>query len=111
MINVWTDDQEELLLFSLRNIILSYDHIERYKSEKYFLATPFDKGYRFFDIEGTSLEEMVYRATEILKRKEFDRLNLETADCLPILSIHLEVGPTVVINDILTGKTMCSIHL
>jgi hypothetical protein len=111
MSGTWTDDQAGLLQYCLHNIFLSFHHIDRYKSQKYFLATPFDQGYRFFDIEGNSLEEMVFKATEILKNKDFDRLNLETVDGLPILSIHLEVGPTVVINDILTEKTICNILL
>ena len=111
MSSTWTDDQAGLLQYSLHNIFLSFHHVDRYKSPKYFLATPFDQGYRFFDIEGVSIEEMVFKATEILKNKDFDRLNLETADGLPILSIHLEVGPTVVINDILTEKTLCNILL
>ncbi|MFX0085990.1 MAG: hypothetical protein ACFFAU_09960, partial [Candidatus Hodarchaeota archaeon] len=67
--------------------------------------------YRFFDIEGDSIEDMVFKATEILRNKDFDRLNLETEDGIPILSIHLEAGPTVVINDILTEKTLCNILL
>ena len=111
MASIWDDDQAGLLEYSLRNILLSFTHVERYKSKKYYLATPFDQGYRFFDVESDSLEEMIFKATEILKNAEFDRLNLETTDGLPILSIHLETGPTVVIIDIVTGKTICNVML
>ena len=111
MSSIWDDDQAGLLEFSLRNILLSFRHVDRYKSPKYYLATPFDQGYRFFDVESESLEEMIFKATEILNERDFDRLNLETADGLPILSIHLEVGPTVVIMDIITEKTICSVLL
>ena len=111
MSSIWDDDQAGLLEYSLRNILLSFTHVERYKSKKYYIATPFDQGYRFFDVESDSLEEMIFKATEILKKADFDRLNIETADGLPILSIHLETGPTVVIVDIVTEKTICNVLL
>lgn len=111
MTEAWTEDQAELLKFSLRNIFETVANIPRYKSKKFFLATPIDRGYRFFDIEGDSLEEMVFKATELLKSKNIDRLNLETADGLPILTIYLEEGPTVIIDDVVTGKTIGNIGL
>lgn len=111
MAGIWTEDQADLLKYSLRNIFATVQNILRYKSNKFYVATPFNQGYRQFDIEGNSLEEMVYKATELLKSKNIDRVNLETADGLPILTIYLEAGPTVIINDIVTDKTICNILL
>ncbi len=111
MAGIWTEDQADLLKYSLRNIFATVQNILRYKSNKFYVATPFNQGYRQFDIEGSSLEEIVYKATELLKSKNIDRVNLETADGLPILTIYLEAGPTVIINDVVTDKTICNILL
>lgn len=111
MADVWTEDQAGLLKYSLSNIFATVKNIPRYKSNKFFVATPFNQGYRQFDIEGSNLEEMVFKATEILKSKNIDRVNLETADGFPILTIYLEAGPTVIINDIVSDKTICNILL
>ncbi|UCE14387.1 MAG: hypothetical protein JSV04_04215 [Candidatus Heimdallarchaeota archaeon] len=111
MSEAWTEDQADLLKFSLHNIFETVTNIPRYKSNKFYLAIPIDRGYRFFDIEGDSLEEMVFKATELLQSKNIDRLNLETADGLPILTIYLEEGPTVIIDDFVTGKAICNIVL
>ena len=111
MAGIWTEDQADLLKYSLRNIFATVQNILRYKSNKFYVATPFNQGYRQFEIEGSSLEEMVYKATELLKSKNIDRVNLETADGLPILTIYLEAGPTVIINDVVTDKTICNILL
>lgn len=111
MADVWTEDQAGLLKYSLQNIFNTVKNIPRYKSNRFYIATPFNQGYRMFDIEGDSLDEMVFKATEILKSKNIDRVNLETADGLPILTIYLEAGPTVIIDDVVTGITICSILL
>ena len=111
MSSVWTEDQTELLDYSLRNILTTIKDNELFASKYFYIATPFSKGYRFFDIEGDSLEEMVFKATEMLQSKNIDRLNLETADGLPILTIYLEEGPTVIIDDVVTGKSICNIAL
>ena len=111
MSDVWTEDQADLLKYSLRNILATVTNILRYKSDKFYVATPFNHGYRQFDVEGNNLEEMVFKATELLKTRNINWVNLETAEGLPILSIYLEAGPTVIINDIVTDKTICSILL
>lgn len=111
MAEVWTEDQADLLKFSLRNFFATVTNILRYKSNKFYVATPFNQGYRQFDIEGDSLEEMVFKATEILKSENINHVNLETADGLPILTIFLEAGPTVIINDVVTNNTICNILL
>ena len=107
----WTEDQADLLKYSLRNIFATVSNILRYKSNKFYVATPFNQGYRQFDVEGSNLEEMVFKATELLKSKNIDRVNLETEDGYPILTIYLEAGPTVIINDVVTNKTICNILL
>lgn len=107
--DVWTEDQADLLKYSLRNIFETVG--TKYHSNKFYIATPFDRGYRQFDVEGKSLIEMIFKATELLKSKSFDRLNLETADGLPILTIHLEAGPSVVVTDVVTDKAICNILL
>ncbi|MFX1282494.1 MAG: hypothetical protein ACFFB5_02525 [Promethearchaeota archaeon] len=111
MAKVWTEDQADLLKYSLSNILSTVKNIPRYKSDKFFIATPFNQGYRQFDIEGSNLEETVFKATEILKTKNIDRVNLETAEGFPILTIYLEAGPTVIIDDIISDKTICNILL
>ncbi|MHA1226164.1 MAG: hypothetical protein ACTSPV_05410 [Candidatus Hodarchaeales archaeon] len=111
MSSIWDEDQADLLGFSLRNIFDSFKDIKRYKSKKYFIAVPFDIGYRSFDVEAYQLEEILFKASEILKTTDFDRVNIETDDGIPILTVHIEVGPTVVITDILTDETLCSISL
>ncbi|MFX0211310.1 MAG: hypothetical protein ACFFDT_35340 [Candidatus Hodarchaeota archaeon] len=111
MSDVWTEDQADLLKYSLRNILATITNILRYKSDKFYLATPFNLGYKQFDVEGNNLEEMVFKATELLKSKNINWVNLETAEGLPILSIYLEAGPTIIINDVVTDKTICSILL
>ncbi|MHA1973534.1 MAG: hypothetical protein ACTSW1_11105 [Candidatus Hodarchaeales archaeon] len=111
MASVWDEDQADLLGFSLRNIFESFRDIKRYKSNKYFIAVPFDIGYRSFDVEAFQLEEILFKASEILKTTEFDRVNIETDEGIPILTMHIEVGPTIVITDILTDKTLCNISL
>ncbi|MFX0124861.1 MAG: hypothetical protein ACFFAE_14615 [Candidatus Hodarchaeota archaeon] len=111
MSDVWTEDQADLLKYSLRNILASVTNILRYKSDKFYLATPFNQGYKQFDIEGSDLEEMLYKATELLKSKNINCVNLETADGLPILTIYLEAGPTIIINDVVTDRTICNILL
>jgi hypothetical protein len=111
MSEVWTEDQADLLKYSLRNILATVTNILRYQSDKFYLATPFNYGYRQFDVEGNNLEEIVFKATELLKSQNINWVNLETAEGLPILSIYLEAGPTVIINDIVTDKTICSILL
>ncbi|MHA2225505.1 MAG: hypothetical protein ACXAC8_09895 [Candidatus Hodarchaeales archaeon] len=111
MTTIWTEDQAKLLQYCLQNIIKTVKNIPRYQSKKFFIATPFNKGYRSFDVVGDTLEEMIFKATEILKINNIDRVNLETGEGLPILSIHLERGPTVTINDIVTEKTICNILL
>jgi len=111
MSDVWTEDQADLLKYSLRNILAAVTNILRYKSNKFYVATPFNQGYRQFDVEGNNLEEMIFKATELLKSKNINRVNLETEDGYPILTIYLEAGPTVIINDVVTNKTICSILL
>ncbi len=111
MADIWNEDQANLLKFSLRNIFATLDNIQRYKSKKFFIATPFNQGYRMFDVEGETLEGMVFKATEILKNNDIDRVNLETADGFPILTIFLESGPTITIDDVVSGKTICNILL
>ncbi len=111
MSDVWTEDQADLLKYSLRNVFATTKNIPRYKSNKFFIATPFNQGYRQFNIEGNSLEDMVFKATEILKTKNISRVNLETADGFPILTIYLEAGPTVIIDDIVSNKPICNILL
>jgi len=108
---IWNEDQAKLLDFSVRNFFATFKQRNRYLSKKYYLAVPFDSGYRSFDIVANSLEEIVFKASETLKSTEFDRLNIEQADGIPILTIYLEKGPTVVIKDIVTEKTICSVQL
>ena len=109
MADVWTEDQADLLKYSLRNIFETVD--TKYQSNKFYIATPFDRGYRQFDIEGVDLIEMIFKVTELLKSKNFDRLNIEKADGLPILTVHLEAGPSVVVTDVITEKAICNILL
>ncbi|UCG02044.1 MAG: hypothetical protein JSW11_20920 [Candidatus Heimdallarchaeota archaeon] len=111
MADVWTEDQADLLKYSLRNIFATVTNILRYRSNKFYIATPFNQGYRQFDIEGDNLEEMLYKATELMKSKNIHCINLETADGLPILTIFLEAGPTIIINDVITDRTICNILL
>ncbi len=108
--SVWSEDQSNLLRFSLHNILSSINK-PNYKSEKYYLATPFNTGYRRFDIEESNIEEMIFKGTELLKRNNFSKLNLENIDGFPILSIHLEPGPTIIIKDIVTEEIICNILL
>jgi len=111
MSDSWTEDQADLLKYSLRNILATLSNNLRYKSNKFYVATPFNQGYKQFDVEGSNLEEIVFKATELLKSKNIDRVNLETEDGYPILTIYLEAGPTVIINDVVTNETICSILL
>ena len=111
MSDIWTEDQADLLKYSLRNILATLANILRYKSTKFYVATPFNQGYRQFDVEGSNLEEMVFKATELLKSRNLNRVNLETEEGYPILTIYLEAGPTVIINDVVTNKPICSILL
>ncbi len=109
--NIWTDDQADLLKFSLHNIFQSLSKIPRYLSNKYFLSIPINLGYRFFDIESDSIEEALFKATELLKKKDISSMNLETDECLPILKVRLEPGPTIIVEDIVTDKILCQILL
>lgn len=106
----WSEEQSSLLKYSLRNILMTFKR-RRYNSNKFYLATPFNKGYRFFDFESDSLEDMVFKGTELLKLNNFDSLNLETSEGIPILSIYLEAGPTIIIKDIVTDEIICNILL
>ncbi|MFX0172136.1 MAG: hypothetical protein ACFE9L_09460 [Candidatus Hodarchaeota archaeon] len=109
--NIWSEDQAGLLKFCLHNIITTFTKITHYISEKFYLATPFNQGYRFFDLESTSLEDIMFKATEVLKKNNLSCVNLENADGIPILRIRLEPGPAVIIEDYITDETLCTILL
>lgn len=109
--SVWTEDQADLLKFSLNNIFQSLSKVPRYTSSKYFLSIPINLGYRFFEIKSDSIEETLFKATELLKRKDLSCVNLETDECLPILKVRLEPGPTIIVEDIVTDKILCQILL
>jgi hypothetical protein len=109
--DIWSEDQAGLLKYSLHNIFMTFSNVTRYFSEKFFLATPFNQGYRLFDLKSDSLEEMMFRATEVLKRNNLDCVNLENSDGIPILKIRLEPGPTVIIEDYISDETLCTILL
>ncbi|MFW9778584.1 MAG: hypothetical protein ACFFE8_06985 [Candidatus Heimdallarchaeota archaeon] len=112
----WNEDQRKLLKYSLSNIMATYADEPRYRSKRYFLATPFHEasGYQQFDVESNSLEEMLFKATEILKTNDFTSLNLETEEGIPILRVQLrkaEERYTVIVHDIVTDLKVCSILL
>jgi hypothetical protein len=110
--NVWTEDQADLLKFSLHNIFQSLSQVPRYNSSKFFLSIPINLGYRFFNnFESNSIEEILFMATELLMRKNLGCVNLETDQCLPILKVRLEPGPTIIVEDIVTDKILCQILL
>ena len=54
---------------------------------------------------------MTLQALEILREKEIDRVNIEIDGGFPILTVFLETGPTVIIEDIITGKMITNIQL
>lgn len=109
--NIWSEDQANLLKFTLHNIITTFTKITHFISDKFFLATPFNQGYRLFDLESTSLEDMLFKATEVLKKNNLSCVNLENADGIPIIRIRLEPGPVVIIEDYITDETLCTILL
>ncbi len=108
---VLTEDQTELLHYSLRNFLMTLRDIDRFKSKNYYLATPFSRGYRFFDVENDSLQKTILNALEILNEQETDRINVENDDGFPILTIFLESGPTVIMEDYVSGKPLANIKL
>ncbi len=108
---IWTEDQTELLDYSLRNILPSFRDNELFKSNFFYIATPFSKGYRLFDIENASVHDTIISSLEILKEQEIDRVNIENDEGFPVLTIYLEAGPTVVIKDIVSGRTIANIQL
>jgi hypothetical protein len=85
--------------------------IERFKSNYYYLATPFSRGYRFFDVENSSLQETIIYALKILNEQEIDKINVENDGGFPILTIFLESGPTILIEDYVTGKPLANVQL
>jgi hypothetical protein len=112
----WNEEQRKLLKHSLANIMETYADEPKYRSRKYFLTTPFQEatGYQKFDVETDTLEEMLFKATELLKTSDFSSLNLETEESIPILSIQLRTAEerfTVIIHDIVTDSKVCSILL
>ena len=108
---VLTEDQTELLHYSLRNFLMTLHDIDRFKSKNYYLATPFSSGYRFFDVENDSLQKTILNALEILNEQEIDRINVENDDGFPILTIFLESGPTVIMEDYVSSKPLANIKL
>ncbi|MHA1992994.1 MAG: hypothetical protein ACW97Z_00470 [Candidatus Hodarchaeales archaeon] len=108
---LWSEDQTELLNYSLRNFLMALHDIDRFKSRYYYLATPFSRGYRFFDVENQSLQETIINALEILNEQEIDRINVENDGGFPILTIFLETGPTVIIEDYVSGKPLANVKL
>jgi hypothetical protein len=111
MSEMWSEDQTELLNYSLQNILTVIKDSERFKSNRFFIATPFSQGYRIFDLNNVTLQDTIFDAFNILKEKEIDRVNVENADGFPILTIYLEPGPTIIIEDIVTGKVITTIQL
>ena len=111
MSEVWTEDQTELLDFSLRNILPNFKNKELFNSNYYYIASPFSKGYRLFDIENTTIHDTILSSLEILREQEIDRVNIENDGGFPLLTIYLEAGPTVIIEDIITGRMIANIQL
>ena len=107
----WTEDQTELLHYSLKNFLMALHDVNRFKSKYYYLATPFSRGYRFFDVENNSLQDTIISALEILNEQEIDRINVENDGGFPILTIFLESGPTVIIEDYVSGKPLANVKL
>jgi hypothetical protein len=108
---IWTEDQTELLDFSLRNILATIEDNELFASKYFYIATPFSKGYRFLDIENVTIHDSILSSIEVLRDQEIDRVNIENDGGFPILTIYLEAGPTVIVEDIVSGQTIANIHL
>ncbi len=106
---IWTEDQVGLLKYSLENVFKTVP--KEYLSKNYYLSTPYSEGYQFLDEETPSLTEIIFSATEFLKIQNLDRLNVETQEGIPILTIYLEAGPVVVIKDHISEETIVSISL
>ena len=111
MSETWTDDQIELLDYSLTNILDTFQDVDHFKSKCYYIAVPFSIGYRLFDIKCQTLQKAITQALEILKKQEIDRVNIEIDGGFPVLTVFLETGPTIIIEDIITGKMITSIQL
>ena len=111
MSEAWTDDQIELLDYSLTNILNTFQDVDHFKSTCYYIAVPFSIGYRLFDVKCQTLQKAITQALEILKKQEIDRVNIEIDGGFPVLTIFLETGPTIIIEDIITGKMITSIQL
>lgn len=111
MSEIWTDDQIELLDYSLTNILDTFRDVDHFKSDCYYIAVPFSIGYRLFDIKCQELQQAIVQALEILKDREIDRVNIEIDGGFPVLTVFLEKGPTVIIEDIITGKMITNIQL
>jgi len=111
MSKIWTNDQIELLDYSLTNILDTFQDVDHFKSKDYYIAVPFSIGYRLFDIKCQSLQQAIIQALEILVAQEIDRVNIEIDGGFPILTVFLETGPTVIIEDIITGKMVTRIQL
>jgi hypothetical protein len=107
----FTEDQTDLLNYSLKNFLLTLQDVDRFNSKYYYLATPFSRGYRFFDVENSSLQKTIVHALEILNEQEIDKINVEDDGGFPILTVYLESGPTVVIEDFVTGKPLAHVKL
>ena len=90
---------------------MTLHNIDRFQSKYYYLATPFTKGYRFFDMENISLQETIVNALEILNEQEIDCINVENDGGFPILTIYMESGPTVIIEDYVSGKPLANVEL
>ena len=111
MSEIWTDDQIDLLDYSLTNILDSFQKVDHFKSNCYYTAVPFSIGYRLFDIKCQTLQQAIIQALEILRKQEIDRVNIEIDGGFPILTVFLETGPTIIIEDIITGKMITNIGL
>jgi hypothetical protein len=105
----WTEDQVGLLKYSLENAFKSVP--KEYLSKTYYLSTSFSEGYQFLEKEAPSLIEIIFSATEFLKIQNLGRLNVETQEGVPILTVCLEAGPVVVIEDLVTEERIVSISL
>jgi len=111
MSEIWTDDQIELFDYSLTNILDTFQDVDHFKSNCYYIAVPFSIGYRLFEVKCQTLQQAIIQALEILKEKEIDRVNIEIDGGFPVLTVFLEKGPTVIIEDIITGKMITNIQL
>jgi hypothetical protein len=109
--SVWTEDQTELLDYSLRNILGTVRDNELFASRYFYIATPFSKGYRFFDIENETIHDSILSSIEVLREQEIDRVNIENDGGFPVLTIYLEAGPTVIVEDVVSGRTVAHIQL